>query len=338
MVEHGIADSSIAEKPPIICPDFGQPGWGPFCFLNGNPIFNAFDTFQAFVQSSVVQLHDLLQAAGIENAYGPSIILFTLLVRTLLFPVNYQQIASTQKTQALSPKIQEIREKYANNKDLQNQMTALLYEETKVNPLAGCLPAILQIPVFLALYRSFLSLAQQNKLEESFLWLPNLQGPVYNGARNIDWLTVGWHDNIPPLGWHDTLAFLTIPLFLYVAQAISLQVLTPPSDDPTVQQTQRILKYLPLLLAYFSLSVPAGLGVYWITNNIISTTTTAGIKAYFKKNPVSLGIVDIDALASGMNSAYLIPSWGYSSEQQMVDEAKANWRPARKSKIPADFV
>ena len=152
--------------------------------------------------------------------------------------MNYQQIASTQKTQALSPKIQEIREKYANNKDLQNQMTALLYEETKVNPLAGCLPAILQIPVFLALYRSFLSLAQQNKLEESFLWLPNLQGPVYNGARNIDWLTVGWHDNIPPLGWHDTLAFLTIPLFLYVAQAISLQVLTPPSDDPTVQQTQ----------------------------------------------------------------------------------------------------
>ena len=164
--------------------------------------------------------------------------------------MNYQQIASTQKTQALNPKIQEIRGKYANNKDLQNQMTALLYEQTKVNPLAGCLPAILQIPVFLALYRSFLSLAQQNKLEEPFLWLPNLQGPVYNGARNIDWLTVGWHDNIPPLGWHDTLAFLTIPLFLYVAQAISLQVLTPPSDDPTVQQTQVMLKKCYFLCTY----------------------------------------------------------------------------------------
>ena len=63
MVEHGIADSSIVENPPIICPDFGQPGWAPFCFLNGNPVFNAFDSFQAFVQGSVVQLHDLLQVS-----------------------------------------------------------------------------------------------------------------------------------------------------------------------------------------------------------------------------------------------------------------------------------
>lgn len=74
MVEHGIADSSIAEKPPIICPDFGQPGWGPFCFLNGNPIFNAFDTFQAFVQSSVVQLHDLLQVCEFFNFESSSLL------------------------------------------------------------------------------------------------------------------------------------------------------------------------------------------------------------------------------------------------------------------------
>lgn len=65
--------------------------------------------------------------------HGPSIILFTVFIRTVLFPLNYQQIASTQKTQALNPKVQEIREKYANNKDLQNQMTALLYQETKAN-------------------------------------------------------------------------------------------------------------------------------------------------------------------------------------------------------------
>jgi len=106
-----------------------------------------------------------------------------------------------------------------------------------VNPLAGCLPALIQIPVFIALYRSFLSLAQQNKLEESFLWLPNLQGPVY-GARSTDWITSGWHDNIPSLGWSDTLAYLTIPFLLFVAQSVSLQILTPPSDDPAVQQTQ----------------------------------------------------------------------------------------------------
>ena len=67
-----------------------------------------------------------------KNAYGPSIILFTILIRILIFPLSYQQIASTQMTQALNPKVQEIKEKYADNKDLQNQMTALLYQETKV--------------------------------------------------------------------------------------------------------------------------------------------------------------------------------------------------------------
>ena len=68
-----------------------------------------------------------------ENAYGPSIILFTILIRILIFPLSYQQIASTQMTQALNPKVAEIKEKYADNKDLQNQMVALLYQETKVN-------------------------------------------------------------------------------------------------------------------------------------------------------------------------------------------------------------
>jgi hypothetical protein len=57
----GLADSAIAEKPPVVCPDFGQPGWAPFCFLNGNPVFNTFDQFQTFIQSSVVELHDFLQ-------------------------------------------------------------------------------------------------------------------------------------------------------------------------------------------------------------------------------------------------------------------------------------
>ena len=72
------------------------------------------------------------KGAGVKNAYGPSIILFTILIRILIFPLSYQQIASTQMTQALNPKVQEIKEKYADNKDLQNQMTALLYQETKV--------------------------------------------------------------------------------------------------------------------------------------------------------------------------------------------------------------
>lgn len=94
-------------------------------------------------------------------------------------------------------------------------MTALLYQETEVNPLAGCIPALLQIPVFLSLYRSFTNLAtsSDSQLNEPFLWLPSLTGPVF-GTRSTDWLLTGWHDNIPQLGWSTTIAYLSLPVML----------------------------------------------------------------------------------------------------------------------------
>lgn len=338
----GLADSAIAAAPEAgkqaVCPGFGEPGWAPFCFLNGNPVFQAFDVFQAFIQSSVVSTHDLIAGFGVKNAYGPSIMLFTLFVRMILLPLNYKQIASSQQTQAMQPKIKEIKEKYP-DPDVQNQLVAMLYQESQTNPLAGCLPAIVQIPVFIALYRSFFNLASQpDTLDEPFLWLPNLEGPVF-GVRSSDWLLKlsDWHDYTPPLGWHDTLLYLTIPVILYFAQAISLKILTPPSDDPQIQKSQRFLKYLPLVLSYFSLSVPAGLGVYWITGNFLSTLTTFGVKTYLKKFPPKNFDIDIDALASRQTSAYANPAWGYSSKAQMIEEAKLNYRPPRTPKIPADF-
>lgn len=323
-----------------VCPAFGQAGWGPFCFLNGNPVFKAFDSFQEFIQHSVVLLHDFFENAGVKNAYGPSIILFTLFVRVVLFPLTYQQLASTQRTQALTPKVQEIKEKYPDDKDMQNQLTALLYQETKVNPLAGCLPALVQIPVFLSLYRSFTNLAAEQKLGEPFLWLPNLEGPVF-GTRSGDWLTssTAWAAaNGPPLGWHDTLCYLTIPLLLVIAQTVSLKILTPPSEDPAVQKTQQILKYLPWMLGYFSISVPAGLGVYWITNNVLSTVSTVGIKEYFKRNPIKFDDVNLSALLDPQFIQRIDPSgvWGYTSMDDMKKDVDT-FQFRGRARIPESF-
>jgi YidC/Oxa1 family membrane protein insertase len=228
----------------------------------------------------------------------------------MVLPLNFRQIASTQATAALGPKMKEIKEKFPNDKDLQNQLTGMLYEQARINPLAGCLPAVFQVPVFIALYRSFLNLAQDNVVNEPFLWVPNLVGPTF-GERNIDWLTKNWVDGVPPLGWEETIAYLSLPFLLVIAQSVSLRVLTPPSDDPAVAQTQRILKYLPLLLGYFALSVPAGLGVYWVVNNILSTVTTFSIKQYFKANPPPLDKINIDDLANSQNAVYYSPVWGY---------------------------
>jgi YidC/Oxa1 family membrane protein insertase len=321
----------------VVCPNFGEPGWGPLCFLNGNPVFNAFDTFQEFIQNSIVGLSEFVSSIGIENSYGLSIILFTCLVRAILFPLAYQQISSTQATTALTPKITEIKEKYPDDKDLQNQLVAMMYDEAQTNPLAGCLPSLVQIPVFIALYRSFLNLASTNQMAQSFLWLPNLEGPTF-GVRSSDWILKGWEVGVPSLGWHDTFAYLTLPILLVIAQTVSLQILTPPSDDPKIQQTQKIFKYLPLLLGYFSLSVPSALGLYWITNNILSTVTTGSIKEYFKKNPLSIANIDIEMLATKLTSTYFNAYWGYTSRQQVAKEAQENFKSHRQGKIPSKFI
>jgi len=224
-------------------------------------------------------LHDLLQAVGIQEAYGPAIILFTVGLKLLLFPLTKQQIESTTKMQAIAPAAKALQEKYRDRDPARlNQELQALYADNQVNPLAGCLPAFAQIPLFIGLYRSLLSLAKQDRLAESFLWLPSLEGPVSDYTQGITWLKDGWSNGVPPLGWHDTGAYLVLPILLVISQYVSTAILTPKTDDPAQQQSQAILKFLPLMIGWFSLSVPSGLGLYWITNNVVTTATTLIIK------------------------------------------------------------
>ena len=225
--------------------------------------------------------------------------LFTLLLKAVTFPLNYQQIESTTKMQALQPAIKRIQAKYAADPQQMNIMMAELYQENELNPLAGCLPALVQIPIFIALYRSLLSLAKEDLLEESFLWIPNLEGPVY-GAQNADWLFKfdQWNGAVPPLGWHDTIAYLALPCLLVVAQSASTTLLQPPADpnNEAAQTSNQVLKYLPLMVGFFSLNVPAGLTIYWFCNNIITTASTLYIRqTVMAEQPVTMGGASVAA-------------------------------------------
>ncbi|GAB5030766.1 preprotein translocase subunit [Nannochloropsis oceanica] len=234
------------------------------------------------IEKAITFMHEGLQGAGLTNTYGLSIIAFTVLVKLVTLPLNYKQIESTTKMQAIQPKMKEIQAKYKSDPTVQQQKMAQLYSDNNVNPLAGCLPALVQIPIFISLYRALTNLAAQNELNEPFLWLPNLEGPTYGAgpADGMNWLKQ-WEGFTPSLGWHDTIAFLTIPLILIVSQSISQQILQPTQnkDDPSAAQSQAILKFLPFMVGYFSLNVPSGLGVYWIANNLITTLTTVAVRA-----------------------------------------------------------
>jgi len=175
-----------------------------------------------------------------------------------------------------------------------NQKIAAVYKENEVNPLAGCFPAIIQIPVFVGLYRAVLNLASENRLDEPFLWLPSLEGPTYGAAlgKGNDWLTKGLVDGVPSLGWANTAAFLTIPIILVASQAVSIELNKKGQTAEQMAQTDNIVfKLLPLFLGWVSVGVPSALGIYWIANNVITTALTLQIRSAVDANPPTVKTV-----------------------------------------------
>merc|ERR1711871_227709 len=242
--------------------------------------------------------HTTLNGVGIKYSYGFSIIAFTFIVKLLTLPLTTAQLTSTTKMQKLTPLQQKIQAKYTSPEDEQtkNQLLAQLFQAANVNPLAGCFPALVQIPVFLSLYRALQNLVAENKLDEPFLWIPDLEGPVYMKppGESLDWVKSIFSGS-PALGWDDTLAFLTIPAILFVSQTISTKIMQPPKDPNRVLTDQEltsqgIINNLPFIVAFFSLNVPAGLGLYWIINNILTTVITQIVKANLKDEPMPMEV------------------------------------------------
>lgn len=139
-------------------------------------------------------IHSLIAATGTANAWGVTIIVLTILIKVVTFPLTKTQLESTNKMQAMQPAIKEIQAKYQSNPEVMNQKIAEFYQTNEINPLAGCLPSLAQIPIFIGLYRAVLDLAKENKLNEPFLFLPNLEGPTYGAdpSSAADWILQGW--------------------------------------------------------------------------------------------------------------------------------------------------
>lgn len=238
-------------------------------------------------------IHTALTSVGMSaDAWGVSIIAMTVVIKALTFPLTKSQLESTNKMQALQPTVKALQAKYQSNPEVMNQKIAEVYQQNEVNPLAGCIPSLVQIPIFIGLYRAVLNLAKENALDEPFLFLPNLEGPTYGAdpAHGSDWLFKNWVEGVPSLGWHDTIAFISIPVFLTISQIISMNLMQPKSDDPQQQQANVILKVLPFMVGWFALNVPAALGVYWVVNNVVTTASTLYVRSIMPKiEPVSGG-------------------------------------------------
>lgn len=182
--------------------------------------------------------------------YGLAIILLTVLIKIVLWWPSQKSYQSMKQMQKLQPKLAKIREKYKDDKQKMNEEIMSLYKTYKINPLGGCLPMVLQIPVFFALYKVLLN-AIELRHAPFMLWINDLSAP--------DRLPIGF--DIPYLGG---IPILTV---LMGASMFLQQWMTPTTGDPA---QAKIMLLLPVIFTFMFVNFPAGLVLYWFVSNILS--------------------------------------------------------------------
>ncbi|MBB4860406.1 YidC/Oxa1 family membrane protein insertase [Novosphingobium chloroacetimidivorans] len=201
--------------------------------------------------------------------FGVAIILLTCIVRGIMFPVAQRQFASMAAMKAIQPKMKAIQDRYKDDKPTQQQKIMELYKQEKVNPLAGCLPIFLQIPIFFALYKT-LMLAIEMRHQPFVLWIKDLSAPDPLHILNL----FGLLPFTPP----SFLAIGVLAVILGITMFLQFK-LNPATGDPAQQQ---VMMLMPWLMMFIMAPFAAGLLIYWCTSNLL---TIAQQQFLYSRNP-----------------------------------------------------
>ena len=195
--------------------------------------------------------------SSIFGNVGLSILALTVLIRIGLFPLANKSFKSMSKMKILTPKIQEIRERYKNDKLKMQQEIMLVYKNEKVNPLSGCLPILIQIPIFFALYK-VLFVTLETRHAPFYGWIKDLSAPDPTTIFNL----FGLLNFSPP-------SFLLIGVWP-ILMAITMFLQTKLNPTPPDPLQAKIMTYLPVVFLFLFATFPAGLVIYWTWNNVLS--------------------------------------------------------------------
>lgn len=240
--------------------------WGMFWFLT-RPIFMIVEFFY-----------------GVLGNFGLAILALTVVVKLIMFPLANKSYESLSKMRTLQPKMEELKKKFKDDPQKQQQETMALYQREKINPLAGCLPILVQIPVFYALYK-VLFVTIEMRHAPFFGWIRDLSArdpsTVWNLFGAIPWDPA----TLPLVG-----SLLNGPLHLGVLPIVYgltmwlQQSMNPPAQDPMQRQ---IFAFLPFVFTFIMAPFAAGLLIYWAWNNILSIAQQYVIMHRFKaENPI----------------------------------------------------
>ncbi len=209
--------------------------------------------------------------------FGLAILAVTVLVKVAFFPLANKSYESMAKMKKLQPEMELLKERFKEDKAAQQQELMKLYQKEKINPLAGCLPILVQIPVFFALYKVlFVSIDMRHA--PFFGWIKDLSAPDPTSLFNLFGLL--------PFAVPEFLAIGAWPLLMGVTMWLQMQ-LNPPQPDPTQQM---IFNWMPVMFTFLLASFPAGLVIYWAWNNMLSMAQQSyilkkqGVKIPLKEN------------------------------------------------------
>jgi YidC/Oxa1 family membrane protein insertase len=242
------------------------------------PIYNVWksvfeDNLAAVLQFIYVHFQGVPILASI-GAYGLAIVVLTICIRLILSPLQQFQLVTQRKSmleqRKLAPQVAELRKKYKKDNVRLNTEMQKLYAEHGINPFAGlvgCLPLIVQLPILTALYYVFTTFAKSAKVPAQFLFIPNLNdNPNHHVLMALPIFGIG----IPVLNY---LVFPLLAAGTTFVQTKMLQIPPPPNPTEQEAQTQQMQKMMvwmsPLMIGWFALNVPAGLGLYWFIGNCV---------------------------------------------------------------------
>lgn len=194
-----------------------------------------FDYFSDLMQTALSYAYLLTGKLGVPN-YGLAIILLTVAIKTVLYPLTAKQVRSMQAMRELGPQVKALQERYKDDKARQQQEIAGLYKQAGANPLAGCLPLLIQLPFFTGIFYALRSFSYVS--QPSFLWIRNLAVSD---------------------------PFFVLPVLAAVTTFVSSQQTT----TDTSQASKLMLLGMPVFIGYMTLQFPAGLGLYWVVSNVV---------------------------------------------------------------------
>ena len=238
--------------------------WGWFYFIT-KPMFQLIDYFFRWFGN-----------------FGVAILVVTVLVKLVFFPLANKSYASMAKMKAVQPQMQALRERYPDDKVKQQQELMELYKKEKINPIAGCLPIVIQIPVFFSLYKVLFTTIEMRHAP-FFGWIKDLSAPDPTNIFTLFGLVPWDPTHLPFIG-----AFLVLgvwPLIMGVTMWVQMK-LNPPPPDPTQQM---IFDWMPVIFTFMLSSFSAGLVIYWAWNNTLSVIQQSFI---MRKHGAKVELID----------------------------------------------